>query len=117
MASGREGVEVETIGYVEHAALGHTWVVTHGAYRRCSECEIEKIAKEPDGLGDFCSYGTFTIGGVLWTWQFKDGRLTEKQVDRQMKFYSAVARGEKVVYHADFWTRFKNWFLKLHRSA
>lgn len=127
---------METIGYAEHMARGHTWVVTSGVYRKCSDCEIEKIAMEPDGLGDFKPSGEYTVGGVPWIWEWKDGKLDRRRQDRQVKtyvdmlkrryatewgndllelqkrFFCAISKGEKPVVYATFWTRVKGWFRK-----
>lgn len=125
---------METIGYLEHAARGHTWVVTSGVYRKRSDCEIEKIAMEPDGLGDFKPSGEFTIGGVPWIWEWKDGKLDKRKQNPQLKsyvdmlrqnyetewgaelaelqsqFFCAISRGEKPLVYTTFGTRVKGWF-------
>ena len=66
--------------------------------------ELERIA---DSF-DFQTY----IDGKVVVYEFKTSKNT-RRAKRQMQFYSAIARGKKVVYRASFWTRLKNWTRKL----
>lgn len=52
----------------------------------------------------------FVIGDRVFQW--KTVYIPKHIMERQMAFYSAISRGEKVAYRTTFWTRVKNWFRK-----
>ena len=100
MAGTREKVKMATVDAITVCGLaGHIWEEKSEVEMVCARCECSQPNTKANRIQDY----------IFEFKPMQDFRAAK----RQMKFYSAISRGKKVVYRASFWTRLKNWTRKL----